>query len=430
MSKKLNLKEFKFLIYGLGKSGQSVVKFFKKKKISNFSIWDDKQKVRSLFKKYVTNNLTKSLKEVDYIVLSPGINIIDKIHKKTLYKFKYKILTDIDLVYLYNSDFKSIVVTGTNGKSTTCKIIEHLLKNSNFKTKLGGNIGTPILDLDIKKNTFLVIEASSFQLSHSKFIKPNYAIFLNFTNDHIDWHRSKNNYLKSKLKIFKLQDKNDCALINNDLKKIFRKSKFSSILITNKKKEYMKLKSKIKNEYLKSNANDENMNFAFTLAKLLKIKNETFLNSMNTFVGLDHRYEIFFEKRNTIFINDSKATSLKASERALAGSKNIYWIVGGLPKIHDEINFKEVKQNIIKSYIIGKHIFFFKNKLKNKIKFLVSKNLKKAVIDAIKDSILNKNKKNIILFSPGAASFDQFENFEKRGEEFKKLSKIYAKKYL
>jgi len=172
------------------------------------------------------------------------------------------------------------------------------------------------------------------------------------------------------------------------------------------------------------------MNFVFTLAKLLKIANETFLKSMNTFVGLDHRYEIFFEKRNTIFINDSKATSLKASELALAGSKNIYWIVGGLPKIHDKINLKEVKQNIIKSYIIGKHIFFFKNKLKNKIKFLVSKNLKKAVIDAIKDSILNKNKKNVILFSPGAASFDQFENFEKRGEVFKKLSKFYAKKYL
>ena len=430
MSKKLNLKEFKFLIYGLGRSGQSVVKFFKKKKVSNFSVWDDKQEVRSKFKKYVTNNLIKSLKEVDYIVLSPGINIIDKIHKKTLYKFKHKILTDIDLVYLYNSDFKSIVVTGTNGKSTTCKIIEHLLKNSNFKTKLGGNIGTPILDLDIKKNIFLVTEASSFQLSHSKFIKPNYAIFLNFTNDHIDWHGSKNKYLKSKLKIFHLQDINDYALINNDLKKIFRKSKFSSILITNKRKEYMKLKSKIKNEYLKSNANDENMNFVFTLAKLLKIANETFLKSMNTFVGLDHRYEIFFEKRNTIFINDSKATSLKASELALGGSKNIYWIVGGLPKIHDKINLKEVKQNIIKSYIIGKHIFFFKNKLKNKIKFLVSKNLKKAVTDAIKDSILNKNKKNVILFSPGAASFDQFKNFEKRGEVFKKLSKIYAKKYL
>ncbi len=430
MSKKLNLKEFKFLIYGLGRTGQSVFKFFKKKKISNFSVWDDKQKMRSMFKKYVTTNLTKSFKEVDYIVLSPGISLIGNTQKKILNKFKHKILTDIDILYLYNSNFNSIVVTGTNGKSTTCKIIEHLLKNSNFKTKLGGNIGTPILDLNIKKNIFVVIEASSFQLSYSKFIKPDYAVFLNFTNDHIDWHGSKDKYLKSKLKIFRLQEKNNYALINNKLKKIFRKSKFSSRLIPNKRKEYMKLKNKIKNEYLKSSANDENMNFVFTLAKLLKISNKTFLKSMNTFVGLNHRYEVFLKKRNTIFINDSKATSLQASERALAGSKNIYWIVGGLPKIDDKINFRKVKKNIIKSYIIGKHIFFFKKKLKNKIKFLVSKNLKKAVFEAIKDSLLNTNKKKVILFSPGAASFDQFENFEKRGEVFKKLSKTYAKKYL
>jgi len=103
-------------------------------------------------------------------------------------------------LYLSNSKFKSIVVTGSNGKSTTCKIIAHLLKKNKFNVELGGNIGTPVLNLKIKKNIFFVIEASSFQLSHSKFIHPNYAILLNITNDHLDWHGSMQDYIKSKFK--------------------------------------------------------------------------------------------------------------------------------------------------------------------------------------------------------------------------------------
>ena len=102
------------------------------------------------------------------------------IKNKKLFKFKEKIITDLDLFYLSNNKLTSIVVTGTNGKSTTCKLIAHLLKMNNFKIALGGNIGTPILDLKFTKNCFVIIEASSFQLSHSKFICPNYALFLNF----------------------------------------------------------------------------------------------------------------------------------------------------------------------------------------------------------------------------------------------------------
>ena len=177
MSQIAKLKELSFLVYGLGKSGFSVIKFFEKKKIYNFKVWDDQQK--KLFKKYRTKNLNKTLKQVDYIVLAPGISLIQN---KRLYKLKKKIITDIDLFYLTNNKSKSIVVTGTNGKSTTCKALEHLLKKNKIKCFLGGNIGIPILSLKNTKNSFVIIEASSFQLSHSKFIRPDFAIFLNLSN--------------------------------------------------------------------------------------------------------------------------------------------------------------------------------------------------------------------------------------------------------
>ena len=174
MQQILKLKELSFLVYGLGLTGKSVVKFFKKKNIKNFKVWDDKKK--NLFKNHRSNDLNKTLKQVDYIVLAPGISLIKK---KNLEKFRKKIITDIDIFFLAYNNLKSIVVTGTNGKSTTSKLIDHLLKKNKFKCSIGGNIGTPVLDLKYSNTKFVIIEASSFQLSHSKFICPNYAFFLN-----------------------------------------------------------------------------------------------------------------------------------------------------------------------------------------------------------------------------------------------------------
>jgi UDP-N-acetylmuramoylalanine--D-glutamate ligase len=420
-----NLKELSFLIYGLGISGRSVVRFFKKKKIKNYKVWDDKQK--KLFKNNRPKNLTQILKQVDFIVLAPGISLKKN---KNLKKYEKKIITDIDLFYLTKNNSKSIVITGTNGKSTTCKLIEHLLLKNKFKTSVGGNIGNPILDLIYLKNSFVIIEASSFQLSHSKFISPDYAIFLNLSNDHIDWHGSKNNYLKSKLKIFQNQTKNNYAILNNDLKNIFLKKNFSSKLIIPKNEEYYKIKSRIKNNYLSSTINDENMSFVFTFAKLLKIKESLFIKSMKSFKGLAHRFEIFLKKNSTIFINDSKATSFEASQSALSSLKNIYWILGGIPKRGDKIKLSKLKKNITKCYLIGKNIKFFRDQIKDKLTFSVTKTLKGTILKILKDIKLQKNIDKYILLSPAAASFDQFSNFEHRGNEFKKLCKKYARKFV
>tara|TARA_B100000767_G_C19726687_1_gene519810 strand:+ start:271 stop:1557 length:1287 start_codon:yes stop_codon:yes gene_type:complete len=422
------LKELSFLVYGLGSSGQSVVKFFKKKGIKNFKVWDDKNK--KLFKNKRASNLNNVLSQVDYIILSPGISLKTLKVENKLNKFRQKIITDIDLLYLTNKIFKSIVVTGTNGKSTTCKLISHLLKKNELKVLLGGNIGTPVLDLKIKKNTYVVIEASSFQLSHSKFISPDYAFLLNISNDHLDWHRNMRDYINSKFKVFNLQKKNQFAIINSKFKKVFKKRNFSSRLIIPNIKNYKKIKHKIKNFYLESNINDENMSYVYIFSKLLKISEKAFIKTMNSFVGLPHRYEIFFKKKNITFINDSKATTFEATKQALSSSKNIYWILGGLPKKNDKIILKDINDNIIKAYLIGKNTNFFRKQVKNKIDFSVSNNLQNSIIKIIKDIKLSNKKKNTILLSPAAASYDQFLNFEKRGNEFKKWSKFYARKYI
>ena len=196
-----------FCIYGLGKTGTSVVNYFNNNNFKEYCIWDDDKAKRALHG-FTTNDTIVSsscLDRADFIVMSPGISLKKASLKKKLIKNKDKIITDLDLFYLFNPTIKSIVVTGTNGKSTTCKILEHVLKKNNIYVELGGNIGKPVLDLNLEKNPIVIIEASSFQLAYSKFVKPDYAILLNITNDHLDWHVSAKEYINSKFKIFSNQ---------------------------------------------------------------------------------------------------------------------------------------------------------------------------------------------------------------------------------
>jgi len=168
------------------------------------------------------------------------------------------------------------------------------------------------------------------------------------------------------------------------------------------------------------------MGFILAFAKLINIKENRFINSMKTFKGLPHRFEIFLKKNSITFINDSKATSFEATRPALANLSNIYWILGGLPKKNDKIELSKHKKNIIKCYLIGKNTNFFKKQIQEKIDFSITKNLKNTIIKILKDIKLQKKGKKNILLSPSAASFDQFSNFEKRGEAFKSLCKKYA----
>ena len=188
--------------------------------------------------------------------------------------------------------------------------------------------------------------------------------------------------------------------------------------------------TKITNDCLTSEPNLENLVFSHQISKIFKIKNFLFLKAVNTFKGLPHRHEIFLKKNKITFINDSKATSFESSKYALKNNINIYWIFGGLPKIRDIFNFQGIDSNIVKSFIIGKKISYFKNKVKRKIKYKISFNLKNAIKDVFKELLLIKNTKATVLFSPASASYDQFKNFVDRGNQFKKITKSYVKKLL
>ena len=423
------IKDSSYLIYGLGLSGNSVLRFLKKKKVKKIYTWDDKKKQND---KKKINLFKKRLDEVDFIVISPGINIQKTKFKIELSRNRKKIITDLDLFYMQKIPVKSIVITGTNGKSTTCRLTQHIFKTNKFDTHLGGNIGKPLLDLKIKRKSIVIIEASSFQLSYTKFIKPTFAVILNISSDHLDWHNTMTNYKNSKFKIFSKQDRNDVALLNNKiLINLFKKKNYLSKLKIVKKNTLSKIiKKKITNNYLVSEPNLENVTFAHQISKIFKIKKNIFYDAVNSFKGLPHRHEVFLKKNKITFINDSKATSFDSTKHALKNNKNIFWILGGLPKVRDNFNFQGVRSNIIKSFIIGKKTNYFKNQITKKIKYKISFSLKKAVKDVFKELVLMRGGNATVLFSPASASYDQFNNFVERGNQFKKITKDYAKKFL
>ena len=423
MLESYNFKGKSFAVYGLGLTGKSVVNFLKKNKVNKIFIWDD-----YLFKHNfkLKKNFETKLNDVNYIILSPGINIKKSKFKKLLLKNKKKIITDLDLFFLKNNVKKSIVITGTNGKSTTCSLIHHILKINKIKNKLAGNIGKPILKLKFNENFVYVIEASSFQLEYSKFVKPYCAAILNISQDHLDWHGTKKNYIMSKIKIFNNQTKNDVAFLNDiNLKKIYKKKNFQGklkFINTN----IVRFEDS-QNKYLQLEANKDNVAFAYYIAKFFHINKNDFLKSLESFNGLSHRHEIFLKLGKSTFINDSKATTFESTQYALKSNSNIVWITGGQPKKNDKIKIDQFKKKIIKAYIVGKHKNFFIKFLNNKVKYEITKNLKVAVNRIFKS--FEKEKKLTYLFSPASASYDQFKNFVERGDKFKNLVKYHAKKF-
>ena len=416
-------------IYGMGLTGSSALQTLKKLGAKVFC-WDDNPQVRKKIKKLNFNPskfwLSKNL--LDYIIISPGIDINKCKISRYLKKNSDKIITDIDLFFELNKNALIVAITGTNGKSTTCKIIEKILKIAKRNVKTVGNIGNPILYFSrTKKKYIYILEVSSYQLEYSKLFRAKHSAILNISHDHLERHKNMKNYTKAKSRIFFGQKKSDYSYINfadknsKNLSKIFKSKKLKSKLVTINRFNYNFLIKKIDNKYFKSKSNIENMLFAYKIAKNLRISDKVIIKALNEFKGLPHRQEIVFANKSLLCVNDSKATSFEACLQSLLSYSQIYWIVGGLPKHQDRFYLKNVKNKIIKAYIIGKNISFFKKQIANSIPYIVSNNIQRAIKNVYKDLKLNNRFKKTILLSPAAASFDQFNNFEDRGESFKKL---------
>ena len=422
--------EKKILIYGLGKSGISSYKFLKNK--SEVYLFDDNQKIKLKLKKKIIK--LEQIKKINFdrIIISPGIDISNCKLSKFLKKNFKKIHTDLDVLFsFYNNE--SITITGTNGKSTTAKILHDALIDQQRDSRLIGNIGNPALsEKKITKKTIFVIEASSYQLDYSRIFRSRHAVILNITSDHIERHKSLKNYVDAKFKLLKSQIRGSFAYVKKEddiITKKIKKNKYKAKIYKIKTLNLDKRINKLTNKYFSSDGNKENLSFIFKIASKLKLNKKKLIKTINEFKGLDYRQQIIFDKKNLTIINDSKSTSFASSENILNNLNDIYWILGGIPKKNDKFKLSKIKCKNIKAFIFGSCRNKFHKILKNKLKVKIYKSLKET-LRAIFFEIKNQEtKKNIIFFSPAGASFDSFKNFEDRGDYFNKIIKkfIHAK---
>ena len=412
------------LIYGFGKSGRACFKYLIKN--NKIEIYDDKKSsIPKNLKKNSINKTKLTSVNFDRIVVSPGIDINKCTLKKYLSKNKSKIISELDIFYLNNIKNKKITITGTNGKSTTSKLLHDVLKKHGKDVRLVGNIGNPLLlEKNIKPKTIFVIEASSYQIEYSKYFKTDFAIILNISPNHLERHRTFKNYIKSKFGLIKSQKKNSFAFIeknNNFLKEELKKNKINSKIIKVNLKISNKIKKKIKNSYFENKNNLNNLKFVLEISKKLKLKNQKVFKVVNSFKELNFRQQILYKNKKLLIINDSKSTNFSSSINLLESYKNIYWLVGGRFKKGDNFVLNKKYYKNINAYIFGKRKKFFVKNLINKIKYKTFDNIKNALVEIIIDA----KKKNLspvnIIFSPSAASFDQFSNFEERGKNFNYL---------
>ena len=416
----------KILVYGLGKSGLSTLKFLKNKsEVFAYDDFTNKLKSSSLKKKIIKFDKIFSL-NFDQIILSPGIDINNCKLSSYLKKNEKKIFTDLDVFYSFNKNF-CITITGTNGKSTTCQLLYEVLLNQRFDIRLAGNIGNPILSVkNVNQKTIFIIEASSYQLEYSKIFKSKFAAILNLSPDHIERHKTLNKYVKSKFKLLKNQNNNNLAFVKkNDLliTKELKKNKFKSKIIKVDNKKTKKYLKDLDNEYFLTETNKENLSFVIEISKRLKIDNNILKKTLKKFKGLKYRQQIIFKNKYLTIINDSKSTSFSSSVGLLKTNQNIYWLIGGIHKKDDKLLLSKRYYKNIKAFIYGKNKNFFNKNLNKKVSIENFNNLKDALKKIFK--IIKKHKQNhkTILFSPCAASFDNFKNFEDRGFYFNKLVK-------
>ncbi len=333
-----------------------------------------------------------------------------------------------------------IAITGTNGKSTTTALVAHLLKELGLDGQMGGNIGTPILELEPPQpGRHYVIECSSYQIDLTPSLDPSVGIHLNLSPDHLDRHGSMEHYAAikerlvagSKVAVVGVDDGLSSAIADRlelARKPVCRIAGERELAdgIYARHGRLIEAHGASQTEVahfggidsLRGDHNGQNAAAAFAALRALECPAADIAAAMKTFPGLHHRMEVVAKQGRVLFINDSKATNADAAARALASFERIYWIAGGRAKAGGISSLEEYFSKIAKAFLIGEAAGDFAKTLEGRVPCKVSGTLAQAVRDAAAEAAEDGAEEIAILLSPACASFDQFPNFELRGAAF------------
>lgn len=436
----MKLKNKLVLILGYGKSGQSSLEFLLKHKAKVFVYDDDLNVANTVTNAIFVSDLNEEfIQSIDLVILSPGISVYAEM-VKLCQLFGKKVISELELGLKFTRG-KQILLTGTNGKTTTVNLIQQAFNHAKKRNFLVGNVGNPITKYVSKFRSIYIVETSSFQLE-SSFVKPNIACILNVSPNHLDRHFSFENYKQTKFKIFEnmtsgflILNADDENLSNLEQENIKPKIVWFStqkqvqgafiqneIIYFKNGKKLLKIcnTSEIK---LFGDHNKQNVlaMVAICMCYCLKIKH--IISAIKNFRGVEHRLELISEQNGVKFINDSKSTTPQSTITAVKSFSNpIILILGGSDKGINYDNFAlEIKDKIKLAILTGQIA------LKLEKSFKKAKILNYMIIDDFYDAV--KFAKNIaksgdvVLLSPATASFDKFKNFEQRGKEFVKIIK-------
>jgi len=434
-----------FLVIGLGASGISMVKFLhsKGKTVIATDIDDSKIKIAEDLaalgiKTEIGFHDQETFNRACVIIPSPGIPITNTFIK-TATGLGVDIIGELDIFAQYN-DLPVIAITGTNGKTTTTSLIGDILKSCGMKPFVGGNIGTPLVDhlMNKGKTDVIVAEISSFQLDLSNRFRPDVGVLLNISEDHLDRYKNPQAYETSKWSIFKHQMPADTAVINGSIKKfdtLSKKLKSKVFTFSSKKNTLIncnaeidskdiriitpKLNHTIKTdqlEELQGTHNKENIAAAVLACLAIGADIDGILKGFEIFKNLPHRMEFVKTINGISFYNDSKGTNTDAVIKAIkCFRKNIILILGGREKGTDfSLLVNDIQKSVKAIIAMGECRTLIKDTFNNICPVLEVQTMKEAVQTAFDKAF----KDDIILLSPACASFDMYENYAHRGNDF------------
>ncbi|MFM9890784.1 MAG: UDP-N-acetylmuramoyl-L-alanine--D-glutamate ligase [Rickettsiales bacterium] len=441
-----NIAGKRFGVVGLGKSGRATVASMVASGAEIFA-WDDKETTRAAVQKeftavHITPVSTWDIAAFSSIVMSPGIMLS---HPAVLAAKKHgvEVIGDVELLFRAQPHARYIGITGTNGKSTTTTLIAHILQACGKRVEVGGNLGTPALALaPLEADGIYVLEMSSYQLDLVTTVKFKTAVLLNISPDHLDHHGSMDNYIDAKRHIFDRQGRHDVAVVGIDdatsvaiCRDLISHTCQRVIPITATQGVQHGISAQggviegadiTAITSLQGEHNWQNAAASYAVARAEGCTHGKIIAAMETYPGLAHRMQWLGAHGGIKFVNDSKATNADAAEKALRTYDGIYWILGGVAKEGGIEPLAHYFPKIRHAFLIGAAAGDFAKTLAGHVEFTQCGSLENAFNAAAAQAQKAGDKTPVILLSPACASFDQFENFEKRGEAFIRLVDAFA----